>query len=150
MKVETLLEKSELDQLNLDAVQSLRVATGGELPDDYKGLPENEAIWNAVCLCAQDRFGFITTIQLVCEGACYTIAYSAHYRMIDLSEQNVSDAVLTEFFNKDTFLLLYPYFRSTLTHMAADLQLPVPVLPVVRQGDVAFSTIEVQRLTATE
>ena len=65
--------------------------------------------------------------------------------MKDLNESDVDDAVLTKFFNKVTFFLLYPYFRATLTQMAGNMEVPIPVLPVVQQDDVTFSDIEVKR-----
>lgn len=150
MKVETLLEKSELNNLSLDLMQSVRVAPGADLPDDYKNLPKNEGTWGALCVCEQDKFGFTTSMQLNGERACYTIAYSTYYQMKDLNGSDVDDAVLTEFFNKVTFFLVYPYFRAILTQMAGNMGVPIPVLPVVRQGEVAFSTIEVKRPKPTK
>lgn len=145
MRVETLLEKSELKGLSLDLVQGVRVSPGANPPDEYKNLPKNEGTWGAICVCGQDGFGFTASLQLNGEGACYTIAYSAYYRMKDLNESDVDDAVLTEFFNKVAFFLVYPYFRATLTQMAGNMEVPIPVLPVVQQGDVTFSGIEVKR-----
>ena len=150
MQVETLLEKSELKSLSLDLVQSVRVAPGANLPDEYKNLPKNEGTWGTLCACGQDRFGFTPSMQLNGEDACYTIAYSAYYRLKDLNGSDVDDAVLTEFFNKVTFFLVYPYFRATLTQMAGNMEVPIPVLPVVRPGEVTFSSIEVKRPKTTE
>lgn len=150
MKVETLLEKSELNNLSLDLVQGVRVAPGATLPGDFKDLPKNEGTWGALCVCGQDRFGFTASMHLNGEGACYAIAYSAYYRMKDLNGSDVDDAVLTEFFNRVTFFLAYPYFRATLTQMAGNMEAPIPVLPVVRPGEVTFSAIEVKRPQTTE
>lgn len=145
MRVETLLERSEFNSLSLDLVQGVRVPSGASPPDGYKNLSKNEGTWDAMCVCGQDRFAFTASLQLNGEGACYTIAYSAYYRMKDLNESDVDDAVLTEFFNKVAFFLVYPYFRATLTQMAGNMEVPIPVLPVVQQGDAAFSDIEVKR-----
>ena len=150
MKVKALLEKSELKGLSLDLTQSVRVPPGANLPDEYKNLPRNEGIWSTLCACVQDRFGFTTSMQLSGEGACYTIAYSVYYQMKDLNESDVDDAVLTKFFNKFTFLLVYPYFRATLKQMAVNMEVPIPVLPVVQQGEVTFSDIEVKRSETKE
>ena len=70
--------------------------------------------------------------------------------MKELNGSDVDDAVLTEFFNRVTFFLIYPYFRATLTQMAGNMEVPIPVLPVVRPGEVTFSAIEVKRPPATE
>lgn len=145
MRVETLLEKSEFKSLSLDLAQSIKLAPGANPPDEYKNLPKNEGTWGALCGCGQDRFGFTASMQLNGEGACYTIAYSVYYRMRDLNESDVDDAVLIEFFNKVAFFLVYPYFRATLTQMAGNMEVPIPVLPVVQQGEATFSDIEIMR-----
>lgn len=150
MKVETLLGKSELKSLSLDLEQSVRMTPGANLPDEFKNLPKNEGTWGTQCVCGQDRFGFTASMRLNGEGACYAIAYSAYYQMKDLNGSDVDDAVLTEFFNKVTFFLVYPYFRAILTQMAGNMEVPIPVLPVVRPGEVTFSSIEVKRPKTTE
>jgi len=128
-----VLELVDLEKIITYEVHGVRQESDipeGDARQEIEALARGEELW----LETRFKLSFVTT------HATYTADMSAMYTHTEPFQ--ISDDAVQEFISKVGLFAVYPFLREAVYSMATRLDLPRPLLGLVKQGQMQFTAGE--------
>ncbi|GAA6122558.1 hypothetical protein BPY_06660 [Bifidobacterium psychraerophilum] len=118
-------------------------------PSGHDGEPlaeEGQALWKVAAGTVGNRLGYVIGMKSTTKDAVYEINYSVDYTVDSIDLSTVQQGIVDDFCSKVVFYTIYPYFRGSLAQAASRLGAVIPMLPVIKMGDMVFTDIQLLRM----
>lgn len=131
MDIFELVQSTQLKDVLCVLAEAGRVVEGEGLPEPQGGDASAKIDVNAVQWGSRIEVWFMASIDT--PDAHLAAAYATIYERD--SDEEIPEPVQREFIERVAVMAAIPYLRETTQSLAARLRVPVPVLPVLRQGE---------------
>jgi hypothetical protein len=107
---------------------------------------EGQALWKVAAGIVGNRLGYVFGMKTTTKDAVYEFHYSVDYTVESVDLSTVQQQIVDAFCSKVVFYTIYPYFRGSLSQAASRLAAVIPILPVIKMGEMEFADIQLLRM----